>query len=163
VAMDLAVEVQQLCGLEPMTAETENKVELGLHLVEDQDLEVALASTLQPWQAKMLESVAGKTRDIAHQLNNVLSIIYGHADLIEDSIGPQDALSTNVASIRAAGFRAAHLVRQLNLVREMITDRVANSHPETLPFDPRSNVGLPILQPWKFENWGFPETAVAAF
>jgi signal transduction histidine kinase len=160
--MDLAIELQRVCGAELTAAASEAEVTLGLHLVEEQTAEQAAASETQLRQMQMLEAVSNQTGDIAHQLNNVLSIIYGHADLIEDTVGPQDGLMKNVASIRTAVFRAADLVRQLNLVRDMVKERVASLAPQDPAVDLPKNLSFPILQPWKFENWGFQETAGAA-
>ena len=161
MAIDLAIELQRACGVEPTPVENQAEGELGLHLVENQTAEETAASTAQLRQMQLLGAVSDQTGDIAHQLNNVLSIIYGHADLIEDTVGPQDVLMKNLASIRTAVSRAADLVRQLNRVRDMAKKRVASLAPQDPAFDLPKNLSFPILQPWKFENWGFQETAGA--
>lgn len=60
-------------------------------------------------QAQKVEAIGSLAGGIAHDFNNVLTAIIGYADLISASGKPEQ----NIDEIRAAGLRAAALVRQL--------------------------------------------------
>ena len=152
MAMDLAIDLQNLWIGEPIS--TEITAALKLHLVKNQDIAGGDSKQLG-LQAPQAAAVRKQTREIAHELNNVLTIIYGQADLIAQSFETNNPLMANVSSIKAAGNRAADLVHELNVVNSL--DR-AQTPPAALENsrsgDPK-NQGFPFLQPWKFENWGF--------
>jgi two-component system, cell cycle sensor histidine kinase and response regulator CckA len=71
----------------------------------------ALEAQLQ--QAQKLESVGRLAGGVAHDFNNMLGVILGHAELAMDRIDPADPLYSDLAEIRAAANRSADLVRQL--------------------------------------------------
>lgn len=64
-------------------------------------------------QAQKMESVGRLAGGVAHDFNNMLGIILGHADMALESIGPDDELHTGLEEIKKAAERSADLTRQL--------------------------------------------------
>jgi two-component system, cell cycle sensor histidine kinase and response regulator CckA len=70
-----------------------------------------LESELQ--QAQKMDAAGRLAGGVAHDFNNLLLVISAYAELMLDSLAPDDALRRNVAEIIAASRRAADLTRQL--------------------------------------------------
>jgi PAS domain S-box-containing protein len=70
-----------------------------------------LESQLQ--QARKMESVGRLAGGVAHDFNNMLSIIIGHAEMVLDEIKPGDAFHHDVMEMKTAAERSADLTRQL--------------------------------------------------
>ncbi len=70
-----------------------------------------LARQLQ--QAQKMEAVGVLAGGIAHDFNNILQAMLGFADLASDQLEPGSDAVSCLAEIRAAGNRAAELVRQM--------------------------------------------------
>lgn len=64
-------------------------------------------------QAQKLESVGRLASGVAHDFNNMLGVILGHADLVLGEITPDIPLYHNVVQIKNAAERSADLTRQL--------------------------------------------------
>ena len=64
-------------------------------------------------QAQKMESVGRLAGGVAHDFNNMLSIILGHAQLALRSIDPSNPLHADLEEIQKAGQRSAELTRQL--------------------------------------------------
>ena len=64
-------------------------------------------------QAQKIESVGRLAGGVAHDFNNMLSIILGHAQFMEDDIDRQSPLYESLNEIIKAGKRSAELTRQL--------------------------------------------------
>ena len=64
-------------------------------------------------EARRLESIGVLTGGIAHEFNNLLTTILGHADLAEAEVPRASAARTHLDPIREAGRRAAELCRQM--------------------------------------------------
>jgi PAS domain S-box-containing protein len=64
-------------------------------------------------QARKMEALGTLTGGIAHQFNNILSIIVGNADLIQADIPEWHPAARNLNDIQTAGRRARDMVRQL--------------------------------------------------
>jgi PAS domain S-box-containing protein len=64
-------------------------------------------------QSQKMESIARLAGGVAHDFNNMLSIIIGHTELALDQITPSQPLFKSLSEIRKAGERSAALVRQL--------------------------------------------------
>lgn len=52
-------------------------------------------------------------RAIAHDLNNLMTAVVGHASLLDMEIGPDHPAAPDVAAIQAAGERATVLIAEL--------------------------------------------------
>jgi two-component system cell cycle sensor histidine kinase/response regulator CckA len=63
-------------------------------------------------RAQKMEAVGQMTAGMAHDFNNVLSVIMGNADLIADALG-KDALLEDLAELRGAAERGAAMVQKL--------------------------------------------------
>ncbi|NLX23679.1 MAG: PAS domain S-box protein [Phycisphaerae bacterium] len=64
-------------------------------------------------QAQKMESVGRLAGGVAHDFNNMLSVILGHAELALEQVDPSHPLHTDVVQIRQAAERSADLTRQL--------------------------------------------------
>jgi len=64
-------------------------------------------------QAQKMESVGRLAGGVAHDFNNMLSVILGHAELAMQGLEPSDPLYDDLREIAAAGKRSADLTRQL--------------------------------------------------
>ena len=64
-------------------------------------------------QAQKMESIGRLAGGVAHDFNNILSVILGHAEMAMDRIDPANPLHTDLAEIRRAARSSADLTRQL--------------------------------------------------
>jgi signal transduction histidine kinase len=64
-------------------------------------------------EAQKMEVVGKLAAGVAHDFNNILSVIMGYCDLTMDKLGSDDAQRAHLETIRAAAERAAGLTRQL--------------------------------------------------
>ncbi len=64
-------------------------------------------------QAQKMESVGRLAGGVAHDFNNMLSIIIGYAEIAADDVDEQDPLQKNLEQILDAAIRARDLTRQL--------------------------------------------------
>ncbi len=70
-----------------------------------------LQSQLQ--QAQKMEAIGQLAGGVAHDFNNMLSVILGHAELGMDQMDPSQPLFANLAEIGKAAMRSADITRQL--------------------------------------------------
>ncbi len=64
-------------------------------------------------QAQKMEAVGRLAGGVAHDFNNMLSIVIGHADMILEDLKPDQPFYAALMAIRQAGARSADLTRQL--------------------------------------------------
>jgi two-component system, cell cycle sensor histidine kinase and response regulator CckA len=74
-------------------------------------------------QTERLESIGQLAGGVAHDMNNLLTIILNHTDFALDSLAQDDPVREEISHARGAADRAATLVRQLLLFarREEVT------------------------------------------
>ena len=79
-------------------------------------------------QSQKMESVGRLAGGVAHDFNNMLSVILGYSELALASMSPQDKLYKNIEEIRKAGKRSADLTAQLLAFsrKQTIMPRVVN-------------------------------------
>lgn len=83
-------------------------------LTERQQAEEALQNTENRLrQSQKMEAVGRLAGGVAHDFNNVLTAIFGYADLLLDGFDLDDPRRTDVEEIKRAAHRAASLTRQL--------------------------------------------------
>lgn len=92
---------------------------IGMILVfRDITEQVALENELR--QAQKMEAIGNLAGGIAHEFNNVLSIIIGNTELAIDDLEEYHPIRENLCEIKAAGGRAKEVVSQLlNFSRKM--------------------------------------------
>jgi PAS domain S-box-containing protein len=74
-------------------------------------------------QAQKMESVGRLAGGIAHDFNNNLGVILGHAEMLQERLGPQSPLGPELEEIRRSAMRSADLTRQLlAFARKQIID-----------------------------------------
>jgi len=64
-------------------------------------------------QAQKMESVGRLAGGVAHDFNNMLGVILGHAEMAMDQVEPAQPLFSDIEEIRKAAERSAILTRQL--------------------------------------------------
>ncbi|MGB6429546.1 MAG: PAS domain S-box protein [Candidatus Acidiferrales bacterium] len=64
-------------------------------------------------QSQKMEAVGRLSGGVAHDFNNILGVIIGYAEFLQERIGPEDPLRGSADEILKAGKRAASLTRQL--------------------------------------------------
>jgi PAS domain S-box-containing protein len=64
-------------------------------------------------QAQKMESVGRLAGGVAHDFNNMLSVIIGHAEVAAEQTTPGDPLHASLEQIQSAAGRSADLTRQL--------------------------------------------------
>ena len=64
-------------------------------------------------QAQKMESVGRLAGGVAHDFNNMLGVIMGHADIALEQIDPEAPLHDDLQEIQKAALRSADLTRQL--------------------------------------------------
>ncbi len=127
-----------------------------------QDISERLMLERQLLQAQKMESIGQLAAGVAHDFNNILTVIQGHSGLIQMRLPEEDPSANSINQVLIASKRAAALVRQLLIFsRKQVTqfrdidlnETVANSLAMMerltgecirLDFQPGSN--LPAIQ-----------------
>lgn len=64
-------------------------------------------------QAQKMETVGRLAGGIAHDYNNMLSVIQGYAELAMESLGPEHPVHNDLTEVKSAAERSARLTQQL--------------------------------------------------
>src|SRR5690606_35288048 len=64
-------------------------------------------------QAQKMEAIGQLAAGVAHDFNNILTVIQGHAGLMQQKLDETDPLRKSVEQTIKASDRAARLIRQL--------------------------------------------------
>jgi signal transduction histidine kinase len=83
-------------------------------LAERERTEEALRKTEeQLLHAQKMDAVGRLAGGVAHDFNNVLSVILSYAEMVGDSLAPDEPIRADIEEIRTAGLRGADLTKQL--------------------------------------------------
>jgi two-component system, cell cycle sensor histidine kinase and response regulator CckA len=87
-------------------------------------------SEAQLRQAQKMEAVGRLAGGVAHDFNNVLSVILGHAELLLGDLETTDPIRDDIEEMHKAAQRAAGLTRQLLLFsrQQVVSPRVIELH-----------------------------------
>ena len=93
---------------------------------QDEETRIKLEDELQ--HAQKMESVGRLAGGVAHDFNNMLGVIIGHANLALMDVAPTQPLHVNLLEIRKAAERSADLTRQLLAFarKQTITPKLVN-------------------------------------
>jgi PAS domain S-box-containing protein len=78
-----------------------------------QEMEEKITLERQLQQAQKMESVGRLAGGVAHDFNNMLGVIIGHAELAMNQVAPDQPLHASLTEIHKAAQRSADLTRQL--------------------------------------------------
>jgi two-component system cell cycle sensor histidine kinase/response regulator CckA len=109
------------------------QAEAGLARVE----EALRQSEGQLRQAQKMEAVGRLAGGVAHDFNNVLSVILSYGELIIGDLKPSDPLRADIEEIRKAASRAAGLTRQLLMFsrQQVVEPKVVDLHEVLMGMD----------------------------
>lgn len=95
---------------------------LGLNVTDKKKLESQLL------QAQKMEAVGRLAGGVAHDFNNMLTIVLGQCDLASWTLSDNDPMNERIREIRKAGERAAALTRQLLIFsrKQVITTQLVD-------------------------------------
>jgi signal transduction histidine kinase len=95
-----------------MVAERTSQLEQA-NLDLKREMEERSSAERQLRHAQKMEAIGQLAAGVAHDFNNVLTVIHGHASMLSMRLGAEGPHAKSVSEIRLSAERAANLVRQL--------------------------------------------------
>jgi PAS domain S-box-containing protein len=87
------------------------EISAAIELVEDITEQLSLEAQLR--QSQKMEAIGRLAGGVAHDFNNMLSVILGYSELALDETDPSQPIYPNLKEIHSAAVRSADIVRQL--------------------------------------------------
>ncbi len=105
-----------------------DKGEIVNYLAVMRDITKELSMEQQMFQTQKMESIGRLAGGVAHDFNNMLSVILGYSELILSGMNPSDSIYNDIQEIYQAGIRSAELTAQLLAFsrKQNMTPRVMN-------------------------------------
>lgn len=91
--------------------------------------------------AQKMEVIGRLADGVAHDFNNVLTIVQTHASILEEAIDDRDGLREDVAAIRRAATRGSELTRQL-----LALSRKSDAEPRPVDVPALIKAFMPMLR-----------------
>jgi PAS domain S-box-containing protein len=121
-------------------------------LIVAQDITEQFAQETQLRQAYKMEAVSQLAAGVAHDFNNILTVVQGHVSLMLDAKSPEHKERPSLQTVLAAADRASKLVRQLLAfsrkqviqMRRMSVQESFASLAETLPRVLGENISVKV-------------------
>jgi two-component system cell cycle sensor histidine kinase/response regulator CckA len=89
---------------------------LSMDLSDQEQMEAALKATEEQLrQAQKMDAIGRLAGGVAHDFNNILSVILGYAEMIRDTYAKDESVRSDAEEIHRAATRAANLTKQLLL------------------------------------------------
>jgi signal transduction histidine kinase len=123
-----------------------------------EDEKERLQASLQ--QARRMETIGTFASGIAHNFNNIVGAILGHAEMADARVAPGSRPAANLAEIRRAGERARELVEQILSFGRRGEGRRERVCVKTLVDETRSLLAASLPSHVKFEVSETDEMAV---
>ncbi|MBI5385301.1 MAG: response regulator [Verrucomicrobia bacterium] len=91
---------------------------------------IEITDRLNLLHAQKMEAVGQLAAGVAHDFNNILTIIQGHASLLQRDVSPNTAAAKSAREVCVAAERAGNLIRQLLMFsrKQVIQLRVLDVH-----------------------------------
>ncbi len=88
-------------------------IDSGMVLLHAEDITEQRRTEAQLVGAQRLEAVGRLAGGVAHDFNNILSVIMSYSEFAAQQLHAADPIRQDLEEVRSAGHRAAHLTRQL--------------------------------------------------
>jgi PAS domain S-box-containing protein len=101
--------------------------------IQEQEKRIELEKRLN--QSHKMEAIGTLAGGIAHDLNNILSVIVGNTELAISDLPKWSSIQENLQGVRAASLRARDLIKQILLFAHQREELISNIHVEPIVYE----------------------------